>query len=1426
MPAGSTVVWRIDAPETIHLPGEPMALTAGPSQSVLPDMFQRIADAHSQRTAIECRSNRLTYAALEAESNRWAWWLRRHGIGRGMRVALRLGRSIDAHLVLLGILKSGAAYVPIDPESPAERVRFIMKDSGASALVTSTLLLAVADLDDASQTRETVGETIDRPPCLFVVEHLRTSIADESAAALGCDETALTPDDEAYVIYTSGSTGRPKGVSISHRSACHLALTEADFFRVSPNDRVFQGFSLAFDASVEEIWLAYCAGATLVVGDLETIHSGPDLAVWMGDARITILSCVPTLLLMMEEVVPCVRTLIVGGEACPPHLVERWAGDGRRMWNSYGPTEATVVATCGELLPGRPVTIGRPLIGYRAAIVDDRLLPVRPEVPGELLLGGVGLSRGYVGLPELTREKFVHIPSEASENGDDRWYRTGDLCRFNPEGEIEFLGRIDGQVKLRGYRIEPSEIEAVLIEHGGVRTAAVTVREDVPGVKHLVAYIVPRDAHPGSRTSGDCCPQLEAELRAFARERLPAYMVPAVIETLSDLPTLASGKVDRAALPAPRIRAVTPSHVESAVGVEAAVLEVWTRLFAPAPVAVSDNFFLDLGGDSLTAAGMISELRRRREFRSASMADIYRRQTLRDFAAPFDATIAAAGSEESNGSEACDDLSSRIPGSGSEKRTGLVADDETLAPQTPTSSLKFAMCGAAQLPALYFMTGLSGLQWLAPFMAYSWLQDSDWTVLESVAGSVAALVLMFPMMIALAIALKWILLGRVRPGSYRLWGWFYWRWWCVQTFEAVIPLGYLVGTPLLNLYCRLMGARIGAAVHLGCDDFGAYDLIRIGEGTAIGADSSLLGYNVSDGMLHLGPISVGRECVIGSRSFLEPGTRMEDGARLDDLSMLPSGSVIARGETWRGSPAVRAETGRTVPDDLSRRHGTWGRRFWFAAAQIPGVLLVPLLIVGAILPGMAIMHHLNDADDAYWYLLLTPAVGLSFVMILGFQILVVKWLVMGRARPATYPLHGLFSLRKWYVDRLLDLSLDIVGTLYSTLYLAPWYRALGARLGRFAEISTASFISPDLLDLDDGSFIADMVSLGAARVEDGTVTVDRVRVGKRSFVGNSALVPPGSELGDDCLIGCLSLPPEPQGRPVANDTSWLGSPAMELPRRAVNTSFHPETTFAPTPWLVTLRLFIELWRVVLPPAGFLCVASLMFSSVSILRDEVDEWEVWLAFPVLYAASCLVICGIVVALKWLLMGRYRPLERPLWSGFVWRTELVTGLHDYLAGPLLLNMLRGTPFLAWYFRLMGTNVGQRVYFDTIQITEFDLVTIGDDVALDSDVTLQTHLFEDRVMKMSHVCVGPGCVAGAESLILYDTQMNAGSRLGSLSLLMKGEVLQSGTRWQGVPPQPHISPCLQDVLGTQQHSPCFGSTTDVALESATEVVGYSSQ
>jgi non-ribosomal peptide synthetase-like protein len=381
-------------------------------------------------------------------------------------------------------------------------------------------------------------------------------------------------------------------------------------------------------------------------------------------------------------------------------------------------------------------------------------------------------------------------------------------------------------------------------------------------------------------------------------------------------------------------------------------------------------------------------------------------------------------------------------------------------------------------------------------------------------------------------------------------------------------------------------------------------------------------------------------------------------------------------------------------------------------------------------------------------------------------------------------LHSFFYLRKWFFDQTMALSLDVLGPIYASVYLRPWYRALGAKIGGGAEISTASFASPDLLEVGEESFVADAVSLGAPRVSDGFVTLGRLRVGKRSFIGNSAVLPAGAEIGEEVLIGCLSTPPNDRQDALKRDSTWMGSPSVFLPQRQRSTEFPDRLTFNPPLRMRLLRAGIEFVRMIAPSTGFIALISVLFSVMLLLRDSFSLWQTLALFPILYSGTALIAALITIVLKWTLVWRYRPGERPLWSTFVWRNELLNAMHEHFAGPFLVDALTGTPFICWYFRLLGARIGRRVYLETSDISEFDLASVGDESVVNSDATIQTHLFEDRVMKVSSIKLGRGCSVGTGSLVLYDSEIGDGAVLGSCSLLLKGESLPAGTRWEGIP------------------------------------------
>jgi amino acid adenylation domain-containing protein len=531
--------------------------------------------------AAEQQGRQLTYRGLDEWANRVAWRLREQGAGDGARVAIFLDRSLEMLVAALAVWKAGGAYVPIDPDYPAERVRFMLQDAQAAAVLTRRALASRLPAPDApAWLLEDAAEPADAGP----------------------PRLARSPDLLAYVIYTSGSTGRPKGVAVTHAGLFNLICWHRRAYAVTPADRATQVASPAFDAWGWEVWPYLAAGASVHIPDEARRLDEGRLVRWLLEKQIT-LTFQPTALAesALREGWPdasALRFLLTGGD----RLSQRPArGMPFRLVNHYGPTENTVVSTCCEVAPGEEGVappIGRPLPNTQAYVVDRRLQPVPVGVPGELLLGGVQVAAGYWKRPELTAEKFVADPFHPGSAA--RLYRSGDLVRWRPDGDIEFLGRIDTQVKIRGLRIEPGEIEACIARHPAVREVVVLAREDDPGDKRLAAYVAAPDARP----------ELERELRARLRAALPQYMMPADFVVVAALPRTPHGKIDRAQLPRPaRREANEGARARPRTPTEAMVMTAFSDVLQRADFGLDADFF-DLGGHSLMAARLVARLQR------------------------------------------------------------------------------------------------------------------------------------------------------------------------------------------------------------------------------------------------------------------------------------------------------------------------------------------------------------------------------------------------------------------------------------------------------------------------------------------------------------------------------------------------------------------------------------------------------------------------------------------------------------------------------------------------------------------------------------------------------------------------------------------------------------------------------------------------
>jgi len=565
--------------------------------------------------ALQAEEEILTYGELDRQSNRLAHHLRSFGVGPNTLVGLCLPRSVDIMIGALAILKAGGAFVPMDPAYPADRLAFMLEDAHAPVLITNEVLarrLPTAKCSVVYAGDPAVADYPDRAPRVDIV-----------------------PSDLAYVIYTSGSTGAPKGVEITHASLSNLVGWHCEAFCVTAADRATSLAGLGFDAAVWEIWPYLASGASIHLVDDLTRNSADFLRDWLLAQRITI-SFVPTpvaehLLMMDWPADTPMRVLLTGGDTLhhypPRHLPFT-------LVNNYGPTEFTVVATSGVIPPDSRADfvppIGRAISNAQIHLLDENLTQVDEGTPGEIHIGGAGLARGYHNRPDLTAERF--IPNPFSSEPGDRLYKTGDLARRLPDGQFEFLGRVDDQIKIRGYRVEPNEIVAAMNRHPAVRESLVLAREDVPGDKRLVAYIV---LNPNTSVT-------TATLRDSLRDRLPEYMLPSMFIRLEQFPLTPHGKIDRAALPAPDTAnmLLDETPVDSRTPVEQRVTEVVCGLLHRNDVNLDDNFFL-LGGHSMLGAQLIARLRDAFKVQIA-LRTLFRSPTVRVLSAEIERLNAAA----------------------------------------------------------------------------------------------------------------------------------------------------------------------------------------------------------------------------------------------------------------------------------------------------------------------------------------------------------------------------------------------------------------------------------------------------------------------------------------------------------------------------------------------------------------------------------------------------------------------------------------------------------------------------------------------------------------------------------------------------------------------------------------------------------------
>ncbi|MGY5132047.1 Pls/PosA family non-ribosomal peptide synthetase [Streptomyces nigrescens] len=1265
-----------------------------PAARTLVDVLDATVLIHPHEPALDDGQTSLSYLELAGEVDELRRRLASAGIGVGDRVGVRLPSGTnDLYLCILAVLAAGAAYVPVEAEDPDERADLVFGEAAVSAVLETGRRLTMT------------GRRATGPQC------------------------RPGPADDAWIIFTSGSTGRPKGVAVTHRNAAAFVDAEAALFLreepIGPGDRVMAGLSVAFDASCEEMWLAWRHGACLVPVRRSQVRDGAGLGPWLAEQDITVVSTVPTLAaLWPAETLNEVRLLVFGGEPCPPELVERLVTEGREVWNTYGPTEATVV-TCASLLTSEgPVRIGLPLEGWELAVVDRTGAPVALGGSGELVIGGTGLAR------YLDRGKDAEKYGPLASLGWPRAYRTGDLVRAEPDGLV-FLGRDDEQIKLGGRRIELGEVDAALQALPGVSGAAAAVRTARGGNPLLVGYVVTQDGWDRTKAV--------ERLRA----QLPAALVP-LLAPVDVLPTRTSGKVDRAALPWPLPRAAgpdpgAPGPAGQLTGTEAWLAEQWREILGVPVTDPRDDFFV-IGGGSLAAAQLTTLLRD--HYPATAVRDIYRQPTLRK-------------------------LARLLEHSARDER-----DDTRQVTPVP------AAAGIVQLLLLLPLFTLAGLRWMLGLLALgnvlAWCGSYPWAPTASWWWVAAGGLLFFspPGRLAIAAGGARLLLRGLRPGSYPRGGSVHLRLWTAERLAELSGAVCLSGAWLVR-YGRALGARIGPDVDLHSLP-PVTGMLKLGRGCAVEPEVDLSGYWLDGDRLVVGPVKVGSGAVVGVRSTLFPG------ARVGKRAQVAAGSVVTArvptGQSWGGAPAVKlGKAERRWPKRRAPRLARWTALYGVSG---PGLGLLRLL---AALPALAVAGCFVHAGDGLGtavrgaFIALVPAIlafGLAYTALL---IVSVRLLSRG-LHPGWHPLHGRTGWQAWTVSQLMDLARDTLFPLYAGLITPVWLRTLGMKVGRRAEVSTVLAL-PSLTTVRDGAFLADDTLVAPYELGGGWLRIGAAEIGERAFLGNSGMTAPGRAVPERGLVGVLSATPQK----AKKGSSYLGMPPMRLPRSA--DTGDPRLTYDPPTRLLWARGLVEGCRL-LPVLFSAALALLAAATLAHLAAHRSPAEAALLSGLVLLAAGIVACAVSIAAKWLLVGRFRPSEHPLWSGFVWRTELADTFVEVLAVPWLVGRVPGTPLMNLWLRALGATVGRGVWCETYWLPEANLVTLEDGVSVNRGCVLQTHLFHDRIIRMDTVTLREGATLGPGGIVLPGSTLGARSTLGPASLAMGAETVPDDSRWLGNP------------------------------------------
>jgi non-ribosomal peptide synthetase-like protein len=1275
----------------------------------------------------------ISFRDLDERANQLARYLKKQGIEPGDRVGLLLDRSYDTYVALLAVLKVNAAYVPLDAGFPQDRIDYILNDAGVRAIVTFTVF--TSNLEHSNLP-------------LICLDSAQDEIVLQSSARLTESESGTATSQLCYIIYTSGSTGNPKGVAVEHASICNFVKVAAEVYGYTEADRVYQGMTIAFDFSVEELWVPLIAGATLIPGKAEGNLVGSELTEFLRDKNITSLCCVPTLLATLEDDLPALRFLLVSGEACPQDLIARWHREGRTILNAYGPTEATVTCTWTELKPRVPVTIGQPLPTYTIVILDPEKNEEMPNGgSGEICVAGVGLARGYVNRDDLTDKAFIPDFLDLPNNPSRRIYRTGDLGRINEDGEIEYHGRIDTQVKIRGYRIELTEIESVLLQLPQIAQAVANTYSHAGGAPELVAYYTLKE---GVREVSN------EEISKTLHARLPGYMMPAYIEQVGSIPMSSSHKADRKELPppkGPRFVAGRNKYIAPKSEMEKSVAAALSETLQLDQVSVEDNFFRDLGAHSLLIAQFSVKLRERLGISDVSMREIYMYPTVLQLANHL-ATKPKVSQRESATEK------HRIP-----------------------SSLEYFACGALQI-LYYFSFFFIGI-WIL-LIAAPWVLTMDSTVDFFLRTSVLLTCLFFGWII-LSITMKWVLFGRFKRERFPIWSFKYFRFWVVKQLIETNPIALFKGYPIFNLYLRLLGAKIGKNVVIETRAIPiCADLIDIGDGTILRKDSFLTSYKAKFNYIHTGSITIGKNAVIGEGSVLDVDTVMKDYSQLGHASSLHEHQTIPSGKRYNGSPAQATTSDYSSGD---RRKVSGLRQVLYSAVQLLGfftLISLSFYVVYYCITSFGIPEK-NPLSLGWAVEILTISLILFsglFVLRLILVTLVPRVLNLFLKENKVYVLYG-FNF--FFFKTLRSLSNSTVLNLLfgDSSYIVHYLKLVGYKFSEVVQTGTNFGLeqrhdNPYLASFGTRTIVSDGFWMLNVHMSNTAFRLAGASIGADNLVGNNVYYPANGKTGDNCLIATKAL--VPIDGEVRENVVLLGSPAIEIPR-----SMERDGQVAPfakeAVWLEGIRKKnAHNLRTI---AGlFLAGFAYFYVALLLIYTAVYSYSTWGALTWVVVANFFLIFTIAYCIAIergaLGFGRLAPTVVSIYDKEYWPVERLWKYSETMLRWLWL----GTPFRSIVSRLLGIKLGKMVFDDGMYVSEKTLVKIGDYCNLNESAVLQSHSLEQGIYKSGYIRIGDCCSIECNAFLHYGCTIGNNVVIALDSFIMKGENVESNSTWWGNP------------------------------------------